>query len=233
MIIGGIQKNSFIDFPSKISCVLFTAGCNFDCPYCHNPDLARRTSTSKVIDLKEIFDFLKKRKSLLDGVVITGGEPTLQPDLFDFCREIKELGYPIKIDTNGTRPKVIQNLLSNHLIDYIAMDVKTSFERYFSVISKNCNPVDLRESVLSILQSGVEHEFRTTCVKSIVDAADIEEISRLIGGANLYALQKVSLENNRVLHPEYFISRDWRFSAQELESFRTIASVFVKRVVIR
>ncbi|MDO9264471.1 MAG: anaerobic ribonucleoside-triphosphate reductase activating protein [Desulfosalsimonadaceae bacterium] len=233
MIIGGIQKNSFIDFPAKISCVLFTAGCNFDCPYCHNPDLVWRTSTSKMIDLKEIFDFLKKRKSLLDGVVITGGEPTLQPDLFDFCREIKELGYPIKIDTNGTRPKVLQNLLSNHFVDYIAMDVKTSFERYFPVISKNCNPVDLRESVLSILQSGVDHEFRTTCVKSIVDAADIEAISRLIGGANLYALQKVSLENNRVLHPEYFISRDWRFSTQELESFRAIASAFVKRVVIR
>jgi pyruvate formate lyase activating enzyme len=233
MIIGGIQKNSFIDFPAKISCVLFTAGCNFDCPYCHNPELVRRTSTGKVIDLKEIFEFLKKRKSLLDGVVITGGEPTLHPDLFDFCREIKGLGYSIKIDTNGSRPKVLQNLLSNHLIDYVAMDVKTSLERYFPIIAKNCNPVDLRESVLSVLQSGVDHEFRTTCVKSIVDASDIEEISRLISGASLYALQKVSVENNPVLHPEYFLSRDWRFDTQDMESFCTIASAFVKRVVIR
>jgi pyruvate formate lyase activating enzyme len=233
MIIGGIQKNSFIDFPSKISCVLFTAGCNFDCPYCHNPDLVRRTSASNVIDLKEIFDFLIKRKSLLDGVVITGGEPTLHPDLFDFCREIKGLGYPIKIDTNGSRPKVLQNLLSSHLVDYIAMDVKTAFERYFPVITKNGNSDDLKESVLSILQSGVDHEFRTTCVKSIVDAADIEAISQLISGANLFALQKVSMGNSPVLHPEYFISRYWQFSAHELESFRAIASAFVKRVVIR
>ena len=186
-----------------------------------------------MINLKEVFDFLKKRRPLLDGVVITGGEPTLQPDLFDFCREIKDIGYPIKLDTNGTRPKVLQNLLSNHIIDYIAMDVKTSFERYFPVISKNCNPVSLRESVLSILQSGVDHEFRTTCVKSIVDTADIQEISRLISGANLYTLQKVSMENNIVLHPEYFISRDLRFDNQEMESFRSIASAFVKRVVIR
>ena len=233
MIIGGIQKNSFIDFPSKISCVLFTAGCNFDCPYCHNPDLVRRTSTSKVIGPKEIFDFLKKRKPLLDGVVITGGEPTLHPDLFDFCCKIKELGYPIKIDTNGTRPKVLQNLLSNRLIDYIAMDIKTSFKRYFPVISKNCNPDDLKESALSILQSGVAHEFRTTCVKSIVEAADIEEISHFISSANLYVLQKVSVEKSPVLHPEYFISRNWRIDIQEMESFRAIASAFVKNVVIR
>jgi len=233
MIIGGIQKNSFIDFPSKVSCVLFTAGCNFDCPYCHNPDLVRRTSASKVIGPKEIFDFLKKRQSLLDGVVITGGEPTLHPDLFDLCREIKGLGYPIKIDTNGSRPKVLQNLLSNHLIDYIAMDVKTSFERYVPVITKKFSPGDLRESVLSIIQSGVDHEFRTTWVKPIVDESDIEEITRLISGANLYALQKVSMENNPVLHPEYFFSRDWRFDTQNMESFLSIASAFVKRVVIR
>ncbi|RJP86722.1 MAG: anaerobic ribonucleoside-triphosphate reductase activating protein [Desulfobacteraceae bacterium] len=233
MIIGGIQKNSFIDFPSKISCVLFTSGCNFDCPYCHNPELVRRTPTSKVIDLKEIFDFLKKRKSLLDGVVITGGEPTLHPDLFDFCLEIKGLGYPIKIDTNGSRPIVIQKLIDNHIVDYIAMDVKTSIERYSPVISKNCSPPDLKKSVLAIIQSGVAHEFRTTCVKSIVDAAEIEEISRLISGASLYALQKFSMENNTVLHPDFFVAKDLRYGAQEMESFRAIASPFVKCAVIR
>lgn len=233
MIIGGIQKNSFIDFPSKISCVLFTSGCNFDCPYCHNPDLVRRTPASKIIDLKEIFDFLKNRKSLLDGVVITGGEPTLHPDLFDFCKEINSLGYPIKIDTNGSRPKVLQNLLSNHLIDYIAMDAKTSFERYSPAVSKTCNPSDLRESVFTILQSGIPHEFRTTCVKSIVDAADIGEISRIISGASLYALQNFSMKNNAVLHPEFFISEDLCYDAQEMESFRAIAAPFVKHVIIR
>jgi pyruvate formate lyase activating enzyme len=233
MIIGGIQKNSFIDFPSKISCVLFTSGCNFDCPYCHNPELVRRTPASKAIDLKEIFDFLNKRKSLLDGVVITGGEPTLHPDLFDFCREIKSLGYPIKLDTNGSRPKVLQKLLSSCLVDYIAMDVKTSFERYFPVITKAVTPDDLRESVLTIIKSGVAHEFRTTCVKTIVDAPAITEIARLINGANLYALQAVSVKNNTVLHPEYFISSDLRYNASEMESFLGIASDFVKRVVIR
>jgi len=233
MIIGGIQKNSFIDFPSKISCVLFTSGCNFDCPYCHNPELVRRTPGSTIIDPKEIFDFLEKRKSLLDGVVITGGEPTLHLDLFDFCHEIKALGYAIKLDTNGSRPKVLQKLLSSQCIDYIAMDVKTSLARYIPVITKMVNPDDLCESIRTIIDSGINHEFRTTCVKTIVDSQSVTEISNLISGACLYALQSVSITNNKVLHPEYFISSTLRFSALEMESFRDIAALFVNRVVIR
>jgi len=233
MIIGGIQKNSFIDFPSKISCVLFTSGCNFDCPYCHNPELVRRTPGSTVIAPGEIFDFLEKRKSLLDGVVITGGEPTLHLDLFDFCREIKALGYAIKLDTNGSRPKVVQKLISSQLIDYIAMDVKTAFARYMPVLTKMVSLDDLGESVRAIISSGIDHEFRTTCVKTIVDSQAVTEISRTISGASLYALQSVSVTNNKVLHPEYFMSSTLRFSASEMESFRVIAADFVKRVVIR
>ncbi|MDA8403749.1 MAG: anaerobic ribonucleoside-triphosphate reductase activating protein [Desulfobacteraceae bacterium] len=233
MIIGGIQKNSFIDFPSKISCVLFTSGCNFDCPYCHNPDLVRRTIDSKVIKLKDIFDFLKKRRFFLDAVVISGGEPTLHPDIIGFCSEIKSMGYPIKIDTNGSRPKVLQNLISDHLVDYIAMDIKTSFDRYYPFIAKTVKPDDVRESVLTILHSSVAHEFRTTCIKTIVDMSAIVEISHIISGANFYALQMVSLENKKILHPEFFISRDLCYNAADMESFRTVASNFVKQVVIR
>jgi len=233
MIIGGIQKNSFIDFPAKISCVLFTSGCNFDCPYCHNPELVKRTPGSTVIDPKEIFEFLYKRKSLLDGVVITGGEPTLHLDLIDFCREIKALGYAIKLDTNGSRPKVLQKLLSSQVIDYIAMDVKTSLARYIPVITKMVNPDDLKESIRTIIASGIDHEFRTTCVKTIVDSHAVTEISRLISGANLYALQSVSVTNNNLLHPEYFTSSALRFSASGMESFRDIAANFLKRIVIR
>ena len=126
MVFGGLQKQSLIDFPGKLSCVLFTSGCNFDCPYCHNPDLVNG-HTPRPLVLKEgnIYDFLEMRKDFLDGVVISGGEPTLHGDLIDTCRKIKQMGFPIKLDTNGSRPATISNLLDEECIDYIAMDIKT------------------------------------------------------------------------------------------------------------
>lgn len=232
MIIGGIQKTSLIDYPGNISCVLFTAGCNFECPYCHNPDLVRRTA-ARQMDPAAVFDFLKKRKPLLDAVVITGGEPTLHPDIVDFCREIKSIGYPIKLDTNGTRPKVLNTLLSQRLLDFIAMDVKTAIDRYVPHIVGQYNSADLRESVAAILHSGLDHEFRTTCVKPIVDSAAIMEIARLISGANRYALQMAVLDNRAVLKPAFFASFDRRIGNKDMAGFRAIAADFVKTVVIR
>lgn len=230
MIIGGIQKNSLIDFPSKISCVIFTAGCNFDCPYCHNPDLVSPPFTT--LDPEEIFIFLKKRKSLLDGVVITGGEPTLHKDLFDFCHQIKSMGFPIKLDTNGSHPGTVQNLLKNHLIDYIAMDVKTIPEKYTPHLAKKTEAETILASIPIIINSGIPHEFRTTCIKPFVGNDIIHEISRMIKGADLYVLQKGNIENT-ILHPEFFQNREWRVNATEMAHFQKTASVFVKNTIIR
>ncbi len=233
MIIGGIQKSSFIDYPSKISCVIFTIGCNFECPYCHNPDLIKRSPNDLMIDPKEVFAFLKKRRPLLDGVVITGGEPTLQNDLFDFCEQIKTLGYPVKLDTNGTRPKIIKKLVKKKLIDYIAMDIKTAPDRYSPDITKTYKADDICDSIQFIKKSGLPHEFRTTCVKSIVDKDAIHAIASLISGADLYALQKVNIKNVTVLHPQYFKTHEWYYDTQTMEKLRAIASKFVKNTIIR
>ena len=141
MVFGGLQKNSLIDYPGKVSCVLFLSGCNFDCPYCHNPDLAKDSSLCPVLlDEKAVFDFLQRRKGFLDGVVISGGEPTLQKDLLVLCKKIKELGYLIKLDTNGSRPQVIKRLIDEGLVDYIAMDIKTDPFHYSPLIAKSQIP---------------------------------------------------------------------------------------------
>jgi pyruvate formate lyase activating enzyme len=230
MIIGGIQKNSLIDFPAKICCVIFTAGCNFDCPYCHNPELVKPPYTP--INPEEIFAFLNKRKSLLDGVAITGGEPTLQKDLPEFCEQIKSIGIPIKIDTNGSRPKVIEFLLKNRLIDYIAMDVKTLPENYSPHIAQNILPADILQSIQLIKNSDIPHEFRTTCVKPFINEDIIYKIARIIKDADLFVLQKANIQNT-VLHPDCFENQDSTFSADEIESFKKIVMPYVKKAMIR
>jgi pyruvate formate lyase activating enzyme len=233
MRIGGIQKNSLIDFPQKISCVVFASGCNFDCPYCHNPELAMPPEDSCLLDAEAIVSFLKKRKSFLDGVVISGGEPTLQKELFNFCRQIKTIGYPVKLDTNGSNPQVIRQLIDQQLIDYIAMDVKTDPNRYAPLITKVMDPAAIRSSIRIIMDSGIAHEFRTTCVKPIVDETGIHTIAQLIQGADLFVLQKVQFHQNPVLHPEFFQNNGWQLDAQALEKFRSIAAEFVHACIVR
>jgi pyruvate formate lyase activating enzyme len=230
MIIGGIQKTSLIDFPAKICCVIFTAGCNFACPYCHNPELVK--PPFETINPEEIFVFLEKRKSLLDGLTITGGEPTLQNDLSEFCEKVKSFGFPIKIDTNGSRPKVIEFLIKNNLVDYIAMDIKSLPDKYAPHIAKNVDPANILESVRVIKKSGIPHEFRTTCVKPFVTAEIIHEIGRLTSRADLFVLQKASFKNT-ILHPAFFENIDARFSDDEIDSFQKSVSSYVKKTIIR
>jgi pyruvate formate lyase activating enzyme len=232
VIFAGLQKNSFIDYPGKLSCVCFLSGCNFDCPYCHNPGLVKgESSTESEWDEKGFFCFLEERKGFLDGVVVSGGEPTLRNGLFSLCEKIKALGYPVKLDTNGSRPAVIEGLIRQELVDYIAMDIKTDPIRYPEFIQKDCDPSSILTSIRSIMESGVPYEFRTTCVRPIVDARTIETIAKTIQGASLYALQK--FHDVEVLHPEFFQGIEAGYGDDEMAVFKSIAEPWVQTCMIR
>jgi pyruvate formate lyase activating enzyme len=230
MVIGGWQKNSFIDYPGKISCVLFLQGCNLACPYCFNPDLVKK-HPKKIIGEDQIYDFLAKRKGLLDGVVISGGEPTLHEGLFLLCEKIRQMGFSIKLDTNGSRPHVIKKLIHEGMIDYIAMDIKTDPANYPPLILKNCNPDHILSSIRIIMASSLDYEFRTTCVKPLINDNILERISIQIKGAMLYALQQV--QQTKVLQPAFFKEKDRRFAEDELFHLSDIAKRWVKRCIVR
>ncbi len=233
MKFGGVQKNSLIDYPGKISCVLFLSGCNFRCLYCHNPELA--TGCSECLseaDEHEVYAFLESRKGFLDGVVISGGEPTLyDKELMGLCEKIKSMGYPVKVDTNGSRPAVIQELISRKLVDYLAMDIKTDPPEYEKVIQKECDYSNILASIRIIMESGLPYEFKTTCVKPLIDRQAIENICHLIQGAKLYALQQ--FQPTEVLNPEFFKNKDCRYTEDELGQFRSVAESWVEQCIVR
>ncbi|MDJ0915444.1 MAG: anaerobic ribonucleoside-triphosphate reductase activating protein [Desulfobacterales bacterium] len=232
MQLGGIHKNSLIDYPGKISCVLFTAGCNFDCPYCHNPELVRcESSCVAMIEDQQVFDFLETRKSFLDGVVISGGEPTLQKELFDLCRIIKQMGFPVKLDTNGSRPEILAKLIEQSLVDYCAMDIKTDPYEYSPFIRKSQNPDKILDSIRILMESDVPHEFRTTCVKPFVTETVIEKIAKIIAGCRRYTLQ--AFHESEVLHPDFFAGRNFLYSRKELLKLKALAEPWVQECIIR
>ena len=230
MVFGGLQKNSLIDYPGKISCVLFVSGCNFNCPYCHNPELAKGNYPDHITE-DYFYNFLARRKGFLEGVVISGGEPTIGKDLFSLCARVKQIGYPVKIDTNGSRPQAIRKLVDEGLIDYIAMDIKTDPFHYSPLIQKDCNPAHILSSIRIIMESTMPHEFRTTCLKPFVDENIIERIARLIQDSMLYILQR--FHNTGVLHPEFFQENDRSFNEDELIHLKSIAEPWVKKCIIR
>jgi pyruvate formate lyase activating enzyme len=232
MVFGGLQKHSLIDYPGKMSCVLFTTGCNFNCPYCHNPELAKGYIQQHLpLEEKNIYDFLALRKGFLDGVVISGGEPTLHKNISSICQNIREMGYAIKLDTNGSRPKILKQLIDERSVDYIAMDIKTDPFAYCPLIAKDCKPESILTSIKIVLESNLPHEFRTTCIDPLVNAGIIERIAKLIQGARLYALQK--FQSDRVLHPEFFKENGSCLSTQDLLRFQSIASHWVKSCIVR
>ena len=188
MIIGGLQQTSLIDFPEKISAIIFTQGCNFRCAYCHNPELLKAQQTD--FSFEKIMDFLKKRVGKLDGVVITGGEATLHNDLPEIISQIKILGFDIKLDTNGTNPEMLKDLINRDLLDYIAMDVKAPLEKYFDVTGLNFNTDKILQSIEIIRNSGIKYEFRTTVLKKFLDRSDFDKIGNLLEGSEQYYLQK-------------------------------------------
>lgn len=229
MIIGGLQKTSVIDYPGKVSCVIFCAGCNFRCPYCHNPDLLSAAG-DHAISLDKFFEFLSQRRNFLDGVVVTGGEPCLNNDMVSLCRRIKEQGLAVKVDTNGSQPEMLQKLLAAAVIDYIAMDIKTTPGNYALLAGKNFDPDRIRSSLKVVKQSGLPYEFRTTCVRPFVDETIIKEIAELVSGAPLYALQRCRTQ--RLLSPEFFADKE-PLTDKEMRHFREIAAGKVERCYIR
>jgi pyruvate formate lyase activating enzyme len=232
MIFGSLQKNSLIDYPGKVCCVLFLSGCNFSCPYCHNSDLVNGDrSYVSPLNIHEVYEFLEKRKGFLDGVVISGGEPTIHKELARLCIKIKQIGYSLKLDTNGSRPNMIKQLINEGLVDYIAMDIKTDPFQYSSLIKKYCNPDHILSSIQVIMESAIAYEFRTTCVRPFVDAYIIGKIANIIEGAMLYALQR--FRNTGVLHPEFFSNINPGYDDAELMRLQSIAEPWVKKSIIR
>ena len=195
MRLGGLQKFSLIDYPGKVACVIFTQGCNFRCRYCHNPELVVPEQFYPEIAEEEVLKFFKSRQQYLEGVVVSGGEPTIQQDLIIFLDKIKQFGFLIKLDTNGSHPTRLKLLLHLKLIDYIAMDVKAPLERYEEVIDAPVDGEAIKESINLILHSRIPHELRTTVVKSFCSGDDLDKVHRLVGETKQYHLQKARLDD--------------------------------------
>lgn len=188
MFFAGFQKLTLLDYPGKVACLLFTMGCNFRCPFCHNASLVRAEEKA-TISGEEILSFLKKRKGVLDGVCISGGEPLVHRGLYDFIKEIKNLGYSVKLDTNGSFPDTLKALVNEKLVDYVAMDIKNSFESYSKTAGIHTNLDKIKESIDFLMSEAVDYEFRTTLVKELHTYADMESIGKMIKGAKRYFLQ--------------------------------------------
>lgn len=189
MKISGFLKQSLSDYPGCVAAVVFTQGCNFNCPFCHNRWLISKDSSKEYLSPREIMTLLKERKKLIDGVVISGGEPTLQRELEDFIRELKSMGYRIKLDTNGSRPEVIEKLIHKNLLDYIAMDIKAPFSKYPFLAGIDCNLSSIQKSIEIISQNGIFHHFRTTFYKNLLSSEDLELIKTFLPSSSKYVIQ--------------------------------------------
>ena len=189
---------SLLNYPDRVAATIFTNGCNFRCPYCQNAELVLDVDGNQLIPEEEVLTYLRDRKKLLDGVCITGGEPTIQPDLIEFIKKVKEIGLLVKLDTNGSNPKVIKELLDNNLIDYIAMDIKSVFSKYSIITCRNVNTDRLRESINLIKNSKIEYEFRTTVIKEFMTPEDLELIINYLDCKHYY-LQKFEDRDTNII----------------------------------
>ncbi|HNX23665.1 MAG TPA: anaerobic ribonucleoside-triphosphate reductase activating protein [Spirochaetota bacterium] len=190
MNIRGLYKTSLVDYPGKVSSVIFTGGCNLRCGYCHNPELALNSPALEKIDESEVFAFLEKRKGLLDGITVSGGEPTMDRGLIPFLEKVKSLGFPVKLDTNGFFPRVVSECIEKKLIDYAAVDVKTSPEKYPSLTGKDVSFKDVLATLDILRNSLIDYEIRTTCVPGFVTIEDMTSIGAAAGRVKKYYLQQ-------------------------------------------
>lgn len=228
--IGGLEKVSLLDYPEKISTIVFLYGCNLRCPFCHNPELVIHTlDKDHEVSQDELLKYLETRKGLIDAVVITGGEPLIYNDISSLIKKIKEMGFLIKLDTNGFFPKKLMELLNQKLLDYIAMDIKCSLENYSEFSGDKEAERKVTESIKIIMDSGVEYEFRTTFVKGIHTIEDGENITKLIPKAKKYYIQNFRI--GKTIDPNMNNSNS--FTEEELQKILANAKKNVKNSHIR
>lgn len=228
MRIGGFQPSSLIDYPGSVSAIVFTVGCNFRCPYCHNPELVYETP-ERIFPEEEILAFLTKRAGVLPAVTITGGEPTMHEDLPDFMRKVKALGYLVKLDSNGTHPAMLKRIIGEKLADYVAMDIKAPRAKYSATVGAAVNQDAIKESVEFLLSGTVPYEFRTTIVRSQLSPEDFLEIGKEIQGAKKYYLQQFNPA--KTLHPSF--QKLFSYSAEELASIAESLKPYVEHCEVR
>lgn len=222
----GIDKFSLLDYEDKVSCVLFCKPCNFRCPFCHNGTTVLEAET--FIPFEDILDYLKSRKGLIDAVVVSGGEPTLMPDLKEKIIKLKELGFLVKLDTNGTNPEIVKDLYESKLIDYVAMDIKNSEDRYPLTVGCKCVDIKkIKQSISYLMSSGIDYEFRTTLVDEFHNEQSIEEMGKLISGAKKLYLQKFVERDSCIKKGLHEVSKE------KAMIFQKILQKSVKNVYLR
>ncbi|MDP8299749.1 MAG: anaerobic ribonucleoside-triphosphate reductase activating protein [Candidatus Tantalella remota] len=228
MVIAGLQNLSLVDYPGCLASTVFLQGCNFRCGYCHNPDLISMGKNFEFTE-KEFFDFADQRKNFIEGVVISGGEPTLYEEIPEFIKRIKDLGFKVKLDTNGSNPEQLDMLLRERLLDMVAIDIKTSFERYSLVTDDENIQTKVTRSIYLAMLSTVPYEFRTTCAPGIVSEEDIRKIAETVNGAENYCLQQ--------FHPRSTYDTDFQevtpYEGETIKKFKSILEEHVKEVTIR
>jgi pyruvate formate lyase activating enzyme len=229
-MIKGINKTTLVDYPGELACTIFIAGCNLRCGYCYNSDLVFNIHKIPTIKEEEVIDFLALRRKYLDGVCITGGEPTLFKDIIPLIKKIKKLCYKIKLDTNGTNPTILKELFREKLLDYIAMDVKASLQSYLKVAGIRNMGAKIKESITLIKESGVKYEFRTTIVPDVIDENEMEKISRTIQGADQFFIQQFR-PDNKTINPRYSTMEPQQISV--FYRYKSIAEKYCKHVGIR
>lgn len=204
MLILGFTKTTLLDYPQKVAATIFTGGCNFRCPYCHNGPLVLKADSAEQVAEEEILAHLRRRYGILDGVCISGGEPTLQPDIREFITKVKDMGYQVKLDTNGTNPGVLSSLIEENLLDYVAMDIKAPFdERYKIVTGTNGDCLDnVKKSVDILMNGSIDYEFRTTVARELLSADDLLAIAKSINSCTKWYIQSY-VDTENVISPGY------------------------------
>lgn len=227
MMIRGLEKQTLLDYPGKLACIVFTFGCNFRCGYCHNPELVIDDGRPQISE-EFLLSFLEERKDFLEGVVITGGEPTLHADLPELIEKIKSLGYSVKLDTNGTNPKMLKELLDRKLVDYVAMDIKSSLESYAAAVNAEVDAKKIEESV-RLTRSAPMYEFRLTAVPSLLDEEKAKSIGKWLDGSEKFCLQQ--FKGVKTLDRKFVETKP--FTKQEIERFLEILKPHFKKCEAR
>lgn len=230
LTIKGLQKTTLVDYPGKVACTIFLPRCNFRCGFCYNKDLVIDYDLLPTISEEDVFNFLEKKKKWLDGVVFTGGEPLLHKELPLFIKKIKEMGFLIKIDTNGSNPKMLKELIDDKLVDYIAMDIKSPLEKYDKVVGVKVDKEEIKESIEILKNSNIDSELRLTCVPTLHTKEDIEKIGNWLKGNKRLFIQQFQPKEKMI---DKSLLNVKPFSKEELEEFKEILSKYVGRIEIR